>query len=258
MFLDAHVHLDRYEHPARVLAAADAAGVVCVAMTETPEHFDGWAPLLACDPRARLALGAHPLRATELDAAALRRFDGLVDEVEYVGEVGLDGSREGRATLREQRIVFDRVLARVTAEDAILSVHSRGAEADTIAALADARVRAVLHWYSGALRHVDDALDAGLYFSVNAAMLGTQKGARLLRSLPPERVLTETDGPFVTVRGRRAQPSDIPALVDDLADLWGCSGEDARAQIEQNLDALVRGARVPPALVEPRALRLAV
>lgn len=127
---------------------------------------------------------------------------------------------------REQRIVFDRVLARVTAEDAILSVHSRGAEADTIAALTDARVRAVLHWYSGALRHVDDALDAGLYFSVNAAMLRTQKGARLLRSLPRERVLTETNGPFVTVRGRRAQPSDIPALVDDLADLWGCSGED--------------------------------
>jgi len=174
VFLDAHVHLDRYEHPGRVLAAAEAAGVVCVAMTETPEHFDGWAPLLARDPRARLALGAHPLRASEMDAAALRRFDELVDEADYVGEVGLDGSREGRATLREQRIVFDRVLAR-PAEDAALNVHSRGAEADTIAALTDARVRAVLHWYSGALRHVDDALDAGLCFSVNAAMLRTQR-----------------------------------------------------------------------------------
>jgi len=79
-----------------------------------------------------------------------------------------------------------------------------------------------------------------------------------LRSLPRERVLTETDGPFVTVRGRRAQPSDIPVLVDDLADLWSCSGEDARAQIEQNLDALVRGACVPPAPVEPPTFRLAV
>jgi len=47
-------------------------------------------------------------------------------------------------------------------------------------------------------------------------------------------------------------------LVDDLADLWSCSGEDARAQIEQNLDALVRGACVPPAPVEPPTFRLAV
>jgi TatD DNase family protein len=46
----------------------------------------------------------------------------------------------------------------------------------------------VLHWYSGALSQVDGALEQGLYFSVNASMLATQKGLRLLRALPRDRV----------------------------------------------------------------------
>src|SRR5688500_16922013 len=137
------------------------------------------------------------MRATQLKNEQLRRFSALVVDVDYVGEVGLAGSREGRPSLLAQRRVLDHVLGSPGIRERVLSVYSRGAEAETVAALEQAQVSAVLHWYSGSLRHAERALEAGLYFSVNPAMLRTQKGARLIRALPRERVLTETDGPYV-------------------------------------------------------------
>ena len=142
------------------------------------------------------------MRAGTLDRRQLQRFTALLSRVDYVA-IGLDGSREGRASLPTQRRVFSHVLGAPGIRHRVLSVHSRGAEAEAIAALEDAGVTAVLHWYSGALKHADRALSAGIYFSVNAAMLRSQKGARLLRAIPRDRVLTETDGP-TSPQGRGA------------------------------------------------------
>ena len=122
--------------------------------------------------------------------------------------------------------------------DRVLSVHSRGAEAETIAALTDAGVTAILHWYSGALKHAERALEAGLYFSVNAAMLRTHKGSRLIRALPRERVLTETDGPYVAHGARASAPADVPTLVRDLAGAWSCDPEEARQRVWDNMSAV--------------------
>lgn len=231
VFIDAHVHLDHYSRVGDVLTAAAAAEVVCIAMTQTPLDFEILLPRVGGHARVRVALGAHPLCAERLDEGQLRRFDELVGSVDYVGEVGLDGSRAGRVSLDAQRRVFAHVLGSPGLCGRVLSVHSRGAEAETVAALADAGALGVLHWYSGALKYADRALEAGLYFSVNPAMLRSQKGARLLRSLPRDRVLSETDGPFVTVGARRAQPADVPALVSELAAAWSCEPKGARVQV---------------------------
>lgn len=238
MFVDAHVHIDRYPQPPEVLAAAEAGRVVCVAVTETPKDYELLALRIGYRKSVRVALGAHPLRAERVGREQLKRFSTLLADVDYVGEVGLDGSREGRATLPAQRHVFDHVLGAPGIAERVLSVHSRGAEAETVAALADAGVVAILHWYTGALTHAARALEAGLYFSVNAAMLRSQKGAGLLRSLPRERVLTETDGPYVRVASRPTQPAEIPRLVADLAGAWGCDADEAREQIWRNMAIL--------------------
>jgi TatD DNase family protein len=168
----------------------------------------------------------------------MRRFVLLAERADYLGEVGLDGSREGRDSLPAQRRVFDQVLGVPGIATKVLTVHSRGAEGETIARLAEAGASAILHWYSGALKHADAALDAGMYFSVNAAMLRSQKGARLLRVLPRERVLTETDGPYVRTGGRPVGPESIPQLVADLAGHWGADAEQVRAQIWSNMATL--------------------
>lgn len=241
MFVDAHVHLNRYASTETALAGAGRAGVCCVAMTESPSDFEAWAPVLRDRSGVRLALGAHPLVAEQLGPDELDRFTALAAEVGFVGEVGLDGSRRGRATLAAQRRVFDHVLAVAGEGRCVLSVHSRGAEAEVIDALAAAGATAALHWYSGSLRMVERALDAGLYFSVNAAMLDTQSGARLLRVLPQDRVLTETDGPFATVARRATTPADVPALVAEIASVWSRDSDETAQRIWANMCELAGG-----------------
>ena len=192
-------------------------------MTESPADFDAWVSVLGARRGVRLALGAHPLVADRLDQDELDRFTELVPGATYVGEVGLDGSREGRATIAAQRRVFEHVLNATGQRRCVLSVHSRGAEVETIDALAEAQATAALHSYSGPLKAVDRALDAGLYFSVNTAMIGTQSGARLLRAVPHDRVVTESDWRFIRHRrtARSAEPADIPELVTRIAAAWG-------------------------------------
>lgn len=84
-----------------------------------------------------------------------------------------------------------------------MTVHSRGAAKETVGLLAQAGQRALLHWYSGDLATADDALTAGLWFSVNPSMTRSAKGRSLIDRLPPQRVLCETGWP-VLHHGRQA------------------------------------------------------
>jgi TatD DNase family protein len=133
-------------------------------------------------------------------------------------------------------------------KDKILTVHSRGAEKETIQCLAAAEVTAILHWYSGALTHIDTAVEAGLWFSVNSAMLRSKTGQRIIRSIPRERIVTETDGPYVKVGGQASEPRDIPRIVNGLANIWNEDPVYARDRVldtMRNIAMAARGADNP-------------
>ena len=234
-YVDTHCHVDRYRNPLDVLKQAEAANVVTVAVTEMPSDFQRLALQLGRRRLARVALGFHPLRAAAATPLEQALFTRLLDRAEYVGELGLDGSREGRDTLRAQVKLFEHLLSQPRIKTKVLTVHSRGAEAETVDRLAQAGVTAILHWYSGALKHIDAALDAGLWFSVNAAMLRSQNGQRIVAALPRDRVVTETDGPYAKLGGRPSEPRDIPAIVAGLARHWNETPEQARDRVHCNM-----------------------
>ena len=234
-YVDAHCHVDRYRDPRAVLAAAHAASVVTVAVTELPSACQRQQLLLRGTPGVRVAVGVHPMRAHQASPMELGLFRRLVERTDYVGEVGLDFSREGVPTRDRQLRVFDAVLAHPRIADKVLSVHSRRAEADCIDRLCDAGAAAILHWYSGPLGQIDRAVAAGLYFSVNPAMLTSKNGQRVLDRIPRERVLTETDGPYTRVGKRAAEPRDIPWLVEQLATRWAVEADEAKTIVFENM-----------------------
>jgi TatD DNase family protein len=237
-YVDAHCHVDRYPSPPAVFAEAAAAGVVVVAVTELPSHFHRLSLRLGHRPLMRLALGVHPLRARDARPTELALFNRLLDDTDYVGEVGLDGSRHGRDSLPTQRKVFEQLLGQPRLRRKVLTVHSRGAEAEVIERLAASGVTVALHWYSGALKHIDAALDAGLWFSVNPAMIRSASGQRIIAALPTDRVVTETDGPWTKTGGRPCRPADMASLVVDLAARWGEDTAEARQRVLDNLAAM--------------------
>jgi len=241
VYVDAHVHLGRYPDPSAVLREAESERVVCVAVTDTPSEYREALPTLRRPPLVDVALGVHPLKAAELGSEELTRFDELVDGCTWVGEVGLDGSPDGRPSLPAQRQAFARVLAHPSIRDKVLSVHSRGAETEVVGTLARARVAAVLHWYRGSVEDAQRALEAGMRFSINPAMVRSSAGRRLMAALPPERILTETDGPYTTVGPRPSAPADVRVVLAALAEQWRVGVEVAARRVRDNLEALAAG-----------------
>jgi TatD DNase family protein len=245
LYIDSHCHLDRYPRSLQVLDAARALKVAVVAVTELPSAYQRLALRLGRRDGVRLALGMHPLRVQLATPLELTLFTRLLDRTDYVGEIGLDGSRDGRSTLGAQRKVFEHLLEQPRIRSKVLTVHSRGAEAETIASLSAVGVTAILHWYTGAFRHAEAALEAGFYFSVNAAMLRSKKGSKLLALLPRDRVVTETDGPYVKTGRRPSAPADVPRIVADLAGVWSCTTEEAQQLIWTNMSEIRAKAKQP-------------
>jgi TatD DNase family protein len=232
--LDTHCHIDAYLDPSHVLAAAAAAGVAVVAVTNTPDRYRRMATLLPRSSHARAALGIHPLHAHQVGMAGVLRFSRHAANAEWIGEIGLDFSPAGRSTRDIQLAILDALLALPQLRDRPVTVHSRGAERTTVQRLADAGIRAILHWYTGPLGVAEDALAAGMSFSVNHAMVASAKGRALVARLPRDRVLLETDGPYTRRGGRACEPGDLGILVNDLARLWQIHPEQAHADICDN------------------------
>jgi TatD DNase family protein len=242
-FIDAHCHLDQCADPIGAARAASQAGVVVVAVTETPARYLAVARLFAGRSNVRVALGLHPLRAIRASRRDVTSFIGLLPSVDYVGEVGLDYSREGKPSQAAQIRVLDEILAAPGVEQKVWSLHSRRAEADVIARLESRPVTGVLHWYTGPTALIDRACAAGAYFSVNLAMLGSASGRRVIEALPRDRVLTETDAPFAKGAGATGLPTDVASVVRVLARTWGLGGDEAQAMVFNNMAAVFARAK---------------
>jgi TatD DNase family protein len=217
-------------------------------MTNLPSHFRAGRPHVLRWPRVRLGLGLHPL-AAESHARELPEFEAALSLTSFVGEIGLDLSRHGKATAERQLQSFRQVAALLALAPKFVSLHSRGAEREVLEILAEHRVeRAVFHWYSGSVGVLDGVLEAGHSLSVNPAMTLSAKGKEIIKRLPRDRVLTETDGPHVQVRGTAAKPWDVQLVYEHLARVWGTSVADASAQVWANFQVLmgrIRASEVP-------------
>ncbi len=235
-YIDTHCHLDLFQDTVRTLD--DAPQTVVVLATELPSQYRLLAVRFRGDRRVRVALGLHPLRAATASALEVSQLIRQLDNTEFVGEVGLDFSKHGRDTRDAQLRVFDRLLAQPALRHKVVTVHSRGAEGEVIERLKASGVIAILHWYTGPARLITAALDAGLYFSINPAMLRTDKGKALIAALPHDRALTESDGPFAKANGHQTAPADMAPLVSEVARIWGRQPNEVRDQIYDNMARL--------------------
>jgi len=100
----------------------------------------------------------------------------------------------------------------------------------------------VLHWYSGSFKELERAVALGCWFSVGPAMASSKNGQALISRMPPERIVTETDGPFAALGDRRLVPWDVNIAVPKLAELWSVSRESTEARLRTNLRDLLREA----------------
>lgn len=241
---DTHCHVDLFPDPQAIIREAEEAQVYTIAVTTTPSVFGHLERLIAGSRFVRPAIGLHP----ELAAARsseLPLFHEALSRTRYVGEIGLDYVTADDSERKLQRRVLSEILT-ACAEygDKIVTAHSRRAADDVIDAFGSGfRGAWILHWYSGAERALRRALDRGAYFSVNPAMLSSDRGRRLIAGVPRERVLLESDGPFVT--GAKlggslpVRPQDAASTAAGLAELWALTQEEAADRLSTSFRALL-------------------
>jgi TatD DNase family protein len=243
--IDFHCHLDLFENPETTATEAEAASIYVLSVTTTPKAWKITSALGRQRRHIQTALGLHPQLAHERHNE-LSLFEAFLQETRYVGEIGLDGSKDFRQHAEVQSRVFERVL-RYACDGGgrIFSIHSRGAAEAVVSTLNRFKCAetAVLHWFSGTKSELKLAITSGCWFSVGPAMLRSQKGKELLMLMPTDRVLTETDGPFGQTDGRPLQPDDVRIAVGQLAELWGLETGGVHARLSSNLRELLT--RVP-------------
>lgn len=240
--IDLHCHLDLFPNPAEIVAQCVARRAYVLSVTTVPSAFEGTAALVPAGSRIRTALGIHPeLAAVRSHEMAL--FERLLPRTRYVGEVGLDGSREHRHTLATQSAVFDAVLKLCReAGGKTLSIHSRGATGAVLDALSrePGAGQFVLHWFVGSARQVARAAEMRCWFSVGPSMFSSRAGRVAVAAMPIDRVLPESDGPFGLVGGAPAMPWGAWSIIAPLAECWNIAPRAVEQRIVTTFRSLVR------------------
>lgn len=241
--VDFHCHLDLYPDFPGIITECEAAGVVTLAVTTTPRAYPRNEELTRSTRHIRAALGLHPQLVAERPEE-ITLFEELLPRTRYVGEVGLDAGSRFYSSFPAQIAVFTKILDLCArAGGKILSVHSvRSARhvLDLISRhLPPDRGRVVLHWFSGSAAELSRAVDLGCYFSVNVSMLSTPSGRSIVSRIPLNRLLTETDGPFVKIDGVATRPKDTVSLVSKLAESRGANLDETRMAILANLRGIL-------------------
>ena len=237
---DSHAHLDACEEPGSIVDRARGAGITrivtigtgidsCRAALRLAERHDG----------VFAALGIDPHHAASADASRLDELRELLahPKAVAVGETGLDNARHFAAP-EEQRRLFDAQIALADELGLPVVLHTRDADADTAAALAVFAGTVVMHCFSspGLLA---TALERGYY--VSFAGNATYPKASVLReaaqAVPDDRILVETDSPYLApqpVRGRPNEPANVVHTVAALAEARGETGGALAAATHAN------------------------
>jgi TatD DNase family protein len=244
---DSHTHLDHCPAPeAELVAEARQAGVSRI-LTIGMDSPSCRAALAASDayPEVFAALGRHPNEATGYDDAATQELRELASDpnCRAIGETGLDYYRDYAPRADQERAFAAQIgIAREYGKP--LVIHTRAAEDDTVATLArDARgLQVVLHCFSMPDR-LEECLDHGWWisFAGNVTYPKSTDLANAAQRTPLERLLVETDAPYLTpqaVRKERNRPAYVAHTARFVAELRGIAYTELEAAVDANAAAL--------------------
>jgi len=246
MLIDSHAHLDFSQFDddrEAVVQRARAAGLSAIINVGTDlDSSERSVELAARYPMVSASVGIHPHDARTLSPDALKRLAGLAagEKVVAIGEIGLDFYRD--LSPRDlQQDAFRRQIRLAVELDMPLIIHDRDAHEETLRILRDEeahRVGGVLHCFSGDLDMAWEGIAMGFTIAFGGSITyGGKKKQEIAHRLPLDRILIETDCPFLTPvphRGRRNEPAYVRHVADRLARLREVEFEEVAQVTSEN------------------------
>lgn len=200
MIYDAHCHLDLMDNMEGCINEVQYSNLGVFAVGTTPKAYSREIQFCAKSKNIKVGLGMHPqLVSGGYDDMQL--FKALFEKSKYIGEVGLDFRKAYYSTKERQMEIFDDIVK--LCEDygeKVVSIHSIKATSKVLEILEKYKRQKdnkyIFHWYTGTISQLERAIKVGCYFSINANMLKTKSGIEVVKAIPVNRILVETDAPF--------------------------------------------------------------
>jgi TatD DNase family protein len=193
------------------------------------------------------SIGIHPHEADKIDKQAIEYIRQLSkeDKVVAIGEIGLDYYKN-ISSAKNQKILFLTLLELADQHSLPVIIHCRQAQEDIYKILKDKNINSgVVHCFSGDKKFLNLCLDLGLYvsFTCNLTYKKSENLRSLVRLVPLQRLLLETDAPFLPpegLRGRRNEPAYVKYLAEELARLKGVNLKEVARITTDNACKLFR------------------
>ena len=238
MYFDTHAHVDdaRFdEDRAAMLENCREKGVSLI--MNIGAHLASSRAAVALSEQYEniyATVGFHPCDTYDLTEENYAEIEELArhDKVKAIGEIGLDYHYED-TDKEKQYVAFRRQMVLAEKLGLPVVIHSREATQDTLAILQEfPNVKGVVHSYSGSVETAKILLNMGYYLSFNGitTFKNAHKAREVLAALPHDRVLIETDCPYLAPephRGERNDPSLVPFVAAKVAEIWGITQEEA-------------------------------
>lgn len=248
-FYDCHCHLDMPQFSGDLPEVAERArkegvqkaiscGIDLKSNRRTLEIADSFiSPALGVSPQVSYKMGKEQVTK---EIGWIREHSG---RIVAIGEVGLDyywvTNDEERRREEDDFLSFIELANELKKP---IIVHSRNAEKNAVSLLSEhSQTPVVLHCFCGPVNVLKRALDGGMYVSVPTNVLYSEKVREVVRNTPEDRLLTETDSPYLAPqRGARNEPKNIPLVVKEVSLLKGCDPNNLTITIERTFRSVFR------------------
>lgn len=246
-FIDTHVHLQAYNsnYTPELLAMAEKAGIkkmICAGI-----NLADWNKIEALkkqyEGKIIAAYGLHPWEARNAETGWLDKLETKLqeDKTALVGECGLDGIKDKEEEPQNSMFAAQIDLAQKYGRALLVhSVHCGKWLEKHWTTLA--KTRFVLHSYNGKQEIMKQAIKIGGYISFSLSILRNKEVVELLKQIPQDRLLIETDSPWQGLeKGQENTPLNLPFLASELAKLTGEKLEDFAARVYKNSEEFING-----------------
>ena len=198
MLLDAHIHTDKYDD--RLFPAlANQCDLNDIALLSVSMCIPSYMRIEALAKEYDFIIpsfGIHPWKADDY-AGCLSDLDKYLEKADYIGEIGLDKKfLKYAAQYKNQEKIFEYIVSHNASKDKFLNLHTSGAELEVFSVLEKYNHhKFIVHWYAGDFSTMDKYLALGGYFTVGVEILFNQYIQEIVKKLPLNRILLETDNP---------------------------------------------------------------
>lgn len=245
MFVDAHNHLDFFKDKERLEKALDIIkgdNIVTLGCSMDIQSYNFTKKLSKDNRNIIPCFGIHPWEAHN-NYKNLDLFDEYIKECKIIGEIGLDYFWiKEKEKYPHMKSVFEYFLKKARNYNKITNIHTKGAEEEILNYIKKYGLKTpIIHWYSGDLETLKKLIDYGCYFTVSVDIGYSKLTQEIVKLLPSNRILTETDGPtsLEWVNGKYGYPDEVKNIVNKISIIKKCNYDEIKNKIFKNLKTIL-------------------